>query len=162
MFRKRLIYAASRVDDPFISIDVLLTWATTRIAVVDVEFASREEGTSGYTLTKLIRHALNMITGYSTRPLRLVSALGLCMAAFGFALLTYVVVRYLTAGSSVAGFTFLAAAVATFSGVQLLCLGILGEYLGQMHFRSMGRPTFVVRETTAAGANHIESDRQHA
>jgi undecaprenyl-phosphate 4-deoxy-4-formamido-L-arabinose transferase len=153
LFRRELVEAGSSVTDPFVSLDVLLTWATTRVAVVEVEFAPRESGTSAYTMRRLVQHALNMVTGYSSRPLRWVSAFGFACAAFGFALLAYVIVRYLLDQSEVPGFSFLAAAVTFFSGVQLLSLGVIGEYIGRMHFRSMGRPPYVVRARTDEGAN---------
>lgn len=148
VFRRELVAAADDVHDPSISIDVLLSWATNRIDDVAVTYEERATGRSGYTARKLLRHTLNMITGYSTRPLRWVSAFGFLCAMFGFALLGYILVRYLIDGSDVAGFTFLAATVTLFSGVQLLSLGVVGEYLGRMHFRSMGKPTYVIRRTT--------------
>jgi undecaprenyl-phosphate 4-deoxy-4-formamido-L-arabinose transferase len=148
IFRRELIDAGDGVSDPFLSIDVLLSWATTRVRVVEVDFAERTTGRSAYGFGKLVRHAVNMITGYSTRPLRWVSLMGLACATFGFALLAYVITRWLLGGADVAGFTFLAAAITLFSGVQLLSLGVLGEYLGRMHFRSMGRPPYIVRRRT--------------
>lgn len=148
LFRRELLQVADEVHDPFVSIDVLLSWGTARVRSVGVRFAERAEGRSGYSLSKLVRHAFNMITGYSTRPLRFVSALGFAFAAFGFGLLVFVLLRYFLQGSDVQGFTFMAAAISLFSGVQLLGLGVVGEYLARMHFRSMGRPTFVVRERT--------------
>lgn len=148
LFRRELIGAADDVHDPSMSIDVLLSWATSRITDVAVEHDERVDGQSGYTVRMLIRHAANMITGYSTRPLRWVSAFGFVCALFGFGLLGYVLVRYLIDGSDVAGFTFLAATVTLFSGVQLLSLGLLGEYVGRMHLRSMGKPLYVIRRTS--------------
>ena len=118
------------------------------VAVIEVNFEQRESGRSAYTTGRLVRHALNMITGYSTRPLKWVSVFGFVCAAFGFALLAFVVVRYFLDQSDVPGFSFLAAAITFFSGVQLLSLGVIGEYVGRMHFRSMGRPPYVVRERT--------------
>jgi len=150
LFRRVLVDAGTSVHDPFLSIDVLLSWATDRVAVVAVPFAQRQRGSSAYTLRRLVRHALNMVTGYSTRPLRWVSLFGIVCATFGFMLLAYVVVRYIVDPTNVAGFTFLAATVTFFSGVQLLSLGVIGEYIGRMHFRSMGRPTYVVRARTDA------------
>ncbi len=151
LFRRELLGAAQSVGDPFISIDVMLSWATTRITAVEVRFDVRTEGQSGYTFRKLVKHAFNMITGYSTRPLRVVSMLGVSVSLVGFALLVFVLGRYAFGDAEVAGFTFLAAAVTLFSGVQLLSLGVLGEYMARMHFRSMGRPPFVVRATTDGG-----------
>lgn len=146
VFRRSLVDAGRNVSDSSMSVDVILSWATNRITDVSVEFDERREGTSGYTIGRLTKHATNMITGYSTRPLRWVSLLGVATASFGFLLLLYVLARYVFGGADVAGFTFLAAAVTLFSGVQLLSLGVLGEYVGRMHFRSMGKPPYVVRQ----------------
>lgn len=148
LFRRQLVAASSEVHDPSLSIDVLLSWATNRIVDVPVEHHERTVGRSGYSLTRLLRHMANMVTGYSTRPLRLVSAFGVLTAVLGFALLLYILVRFVVSGSDVAGFTFLAATVTLFSGVQLLSLGVLGEYLSRVHFRSMGKPVYVVRRST--------------
>jgi glycosyltransferase involved in cell wall biosynthesis len=152
-FRRELLVASDGVQNPHISIDVLLSWATVRVDHVDVEFDVRENGTSGYTFRALIRHALNMITGYSTRPLRWVSFLGFGCATMGFLLLAYVLVRNLVSTDSVAGFTFLAAAITLFSGVQLLSLGVLGEYIGRMHFRTMGKPPYAIRRRTGPASD---------
>ena len=147
LFRAELLRGTSGVHDPFVSLDVLLSWSTTRVTSVGVAFARRTEGTSGYSFSKLLRHTFNMITGYSTRPLRIVSVLGFLFATFGFGLLAFVLLRWLIGDTDVAGFTFLAAAISMFSGVQLLSLGVVGEYLARMHFRTMGRPPYVVRES---------------
>ena len=154
LFRRELVAAADGVHDPSISVDVLLSWATNSIRDVTVEHDARPGGRSGYTVRRLLRHATNMITGYSTRPLRWVSVFGLFAALFGFGLLAYVLLRFLIDGSDVAGFTFLAATVTFFSGVQLLSLGVVGEYLGRMHFRSMGKPPYVIRRTTDLSASN--------
>lgn len=144
LFRRRLVGAADGVHDPFVSIDVVLSWATARQVAVPVRFDVRSGGVSGYTFGKLVRHAMNMITGFGVLPLRLVSWLGFALSIVGFALAGYVVVRFLFFSTSVQGFTFLAAAINVFAGAQLLSIGILGEYLGRVHFRSMGRPNYLV------------------
>jgi undecaprenyl-phosphate 4-deoxy-4-formamido-L-arabinose transferase len=87
-----------------------------------------------------------MVTGYSVKPLRFVAWVGFVFALFGFATLMYVLIGYFTAGDSVPGFPFLASLVAVLAGAQLFGLGVIGEYLGRMHFRSMQRPTYVTRE----------------
>ncbi len=146
LFRRSLISVADRVHDPFVSIDVLLSWATVRQVAVPVRFDVRSAGESGYTLRRLVRHALNMITGYGVAPLRIVTWLGMLSAALGFLLTAFVLTRFMFFGTRVQGFTFLAAAISFFSGAQLLGLGIIGEYLGRIHFRTMGRPSFLVSD----------------
>ena len=148
VFRTRLREAFADYQSPFVSIDVLLTWATTRFAAVTVPFQRRHSGSSNYTFTKLVRHALDMLTGFSTAPLQLASLIGFACTLFGIGVFFYVVGRYFLEGS-LPGFPFLAAIIAIFSGAELFALGVIGEYLARMHFRSMERPAYVVRTTTS-------------
>lgn len=145
-FRTRLRDAFAAYRSPTVNIDVLLTWGSTRFAAVPVRHELRKFGESGYTAGKLIRHALNMMTGFSTRPLQIASLLGFGFALLGFMLLAYVLIRWLQHGSIVPGFAFLASMIAIFSGVQLLTIGIIGEYLARIHFRTMDRPPYAVRD----------------
>jgi undecaprenyl-phosphate 4-deoxy-4-formamido-L-arabinose transferase len=131
---------------PFVSIDVLLTWGANRFASVPVRHDARIEGASNYTFRKLLRHTLNMVTGFSTLPLRFAAFLGFLLCCFGLAILSYVLWCYITRGTSVPGFPFLASIISIFSGAQMLVLGILGEYLAGMHFRLMGKPSYVVAD----------------
>lgn len=135
---------------PYVSIDVLLTWSTTRFSSVVVDHHPRRLGESGYSFGRLASHALNMMTGFSTVPLRLASITGFVFTLFGFATLLYVVGRYIFQGSAVPGFPFLASQIAILSGAQLFAIGILGEYMARMHFRSMDRPAYVVRGESEA------------
>lgn len=133
---------------PFVSLDVLLTWATMRFVAVPVRHDPRSIGQSHYTFRKLVTHALNMMTGFSVLPLQFASLVGFGCTLFGLGVLGYVLGRYIALGGSVPGFPFLASIIAIFSGAQLFALGIIGEYLARMHFRMMERPTYVVREVT--------------
>lgn len=148
LFRTRLRNAATDYRGPYVSIDVLLTWATNRFAMVRVKHDERAIGRSNYTLRKLMSHALNMLTGFSTWPLRFASLVGFGFTLFGIGVLIYVLVRYLVQGSPVQGFPFLASVIALFSGAQLFALGIIGEYIARLHFRMMDRPTYVELERT--------------
>ncbi len=145
-FRSDLRSPFLNVEDAFVSIDVILSWVTTRIASIEVEMERRAEAESNYNVRALFRHALNMVTGYSITPLKLVTMLGLVTALVGFLALVVVLVLYFTGSTEVAGFTTLASMVALFAGAQMAAIGILGEYLGRLHFRSMHRPTFVIRD----------------
>jgi undecaprenyl-phosphate 4-deoxy-4-formamido-L-arabinose transferase len=146
VFPTQLREAFAAYQSPFVSIDVLLTWATTRFGATTVAFQPRHSGSSNYTFTKLVRHALDMMTGFSTAPLQLASLIGFTCTLFGLGVFIYVFVRYCLEGS-VPGFPFLASIIAIFSGAQLFALGVIGEYLARMHFRSMKRPAYVVRTT---------------
>lgn len=145
-FRAQVRDAFAGYMNPFISIDVLLTWGTTRFTAIPVRHEARTVGVSNYTLKKLITHALNMMTGFSILPLQFASFIGFIFTLFGLVVLAYVVGRYILEGASVPGFPFLASIIVIFSGAQLLAIGIIGEYLARMHVRTMGRPPSIVRE----------------
>jgi undecaprenyl-phosphate 4-deoxy-4-formamido-L-arabinose transferase len=147
VFRTFLRDASSSYRSQHVSIDVLLTWATTRFAALPVRHDPRTVGVSNYTFRKLLTHAINMLTGFSTFPLQLASLSGFVFTLFGIATLAYVLINYMVHGGAVPGFAFLASAIAIFSGAQLFALGIIGEYLARMHFRMMERPPYAVRAT---------------
>jgi glycosyltransferase involved in cell wall biosynthesis len=143
-FRTKLRDGFSTYQGPFVSIDVLLTWATVRFASVAVQHDVRRHGVSNYTFRKLVIHALNMMTGFSVLPLQIASIIGFVFTIFGLLVLGYVLIRYVIHGGSVPGFPFLASIIAIFSGAQMFALGVIGEYLARIHFRSMDRPPYTI------------------
>jgi len=147
-FRRPITLAFQDFRSPYVSIDVLLTWGTQRFTAVRVRHDPRALGPSNYTVGKLIRHALNMMTGFSTLPLQVASLLGFAMTLGGVLALVWVLTMYLIHGSVVPGFYFLACIISIFSGTQLFAIGIIGEYLARIHLRTMDRPSYAVGATT--------------
>jgi len=147
-FRTSVRQSFQNYRGPFVCIDVLLTWGTTRFGALRVSHSPRRDGESGYSLRSLIVHALNMMTGFSVIPLQIASIVGFIFTIFGLVTFGYVISSYLLRGSPVAGFPFLASIIAIFSGAQLFALGIMGEYLARMYFRLMDKPPYTVRTTT--------------
>ena len=131
---------------PWVFIDALLTWSTNRFGSVRVKHEPRKLGRSGYSFRRLLKHGMNMMTGFSALPLQIASIVGFTFTFFGFAMLAYILVRYFLNGHNVPGFSFLACMIAIFSGAQMFAIGIIGEYLARMHFRSMGQPAATIRE----------------
>jgi undecaprenyl-phosphate 4-deoxy-4-formamido-L-arabinose transferase len=150
VFRTPVREAFRDYRGPFVSVDVLLTWGTSRFGAITVRHEPRREGASGYSVKKLILHAVNMMTGFSVLPLQLASLIGFTFTVFGLFALLFVVGRYFVQGNAVPGFPFLASLIAIFSGAQLFALGIIGEYLARVHFRIMDRPPYTVRSRTSA------------
>jgi undecaprenyl-phosphate 4-deoxy-4-formamido-L-arabinose transferase len=153
-FRTQLRDAFAEQTGPDVFIDVMLAWGSDRFSHVTVAHAPRQTGTSNYTNRRLVRQAVNMVTGFSATPLRLASWLGFASTLFGGAILVYVLVNYLVNGGKVPGFTFIAATVALFAGIQLFALGIIGEYLARVHVRAMNEPAYVIRASTAHAVEH--------
>jgi glycosyltransferase involved in cell wall biosynthesis len=144
-FRADLRQAFDPRTGPDVQIDALLTWVTTRFAAIEIEEAPRAAGTSTYSLMKLIKVSLLILTNYTTIPLRFASILGFVFTIVGFFVLLYVLGVYFTQGS-IPGFSFIASAVTIFSGVQLFALGIIGEYLARLFERSSGRPAYAIQK----------------
>ena len=144
VFRTQLRDAFANFHNSKLTLDVLLSWGTTRFASVQVDIKS-SVGRSNYNFISLFNYTLLILTGYSTAPLRLASWIGFLMTLFGIGIFIYVMVIYFTEGS-LPGFPFLASIISLFSGAQLFTLGIFGEYLSRMFDRSMDRPTYVVQE----------------
>ena len=133
---------------PFIIIDAPLAWATSRFGAVTVRHDRREGSKSNYNFRKLLSQSFNALIGFSVQPLKFASLIGFILTLFGIGVLGYAVVMYLLQGHTLPDMPFLASIIAIFSGAQLLVLGITGEYLSRMYFRTMGRPGSIVRVTT--------------
>jgi glycosyltransferase involved in cell wall biosynthesis len=158
-FRTFLRTGLDGLAGPHVSLDVALSWCTTRTEAVTVRMDRRTEGRSGYTPRMLVRHAVNMLVGYSTAPLRFISYLGLIVGAFGILLLGTLLWSYFAGRTSVAGFTSVASMVSLFSSAQMLAIGVLGEYLGRVHSGGMGRPTYVIRSESDPADETEVADR---
>lgn len=157
-FRTHLRDAFADYRNPTVNIDVLLNWGTTSFSTVRVRHDLRKFGRSGYTSRKLLVHALDMTTGFSTRPLKFASIIGFIFALFGLAILAYILVSWLTQGSVVPGFVFLASIISIFSGAQLMMLGIFGEYLARIYFRTMDRPAYLVNSRSVKKLTQEKDD----
>ena len=147
-FETNLRDAFSGEIGPSVSIDSLLTWSTSTFCSIDVQHHPRLQGKSHYSFRKLVRFMIDTATGYSVVPLRLATTLGSIVTILGFIMFLWVTLRPLLTGVSVPGFPLLAASLAIFSGTQLLVLGILGEYIGKMHFRVMNKPSYVIVDSS--------------
>lgn len=145
-FKTDLRQAFARPVGPGVSLDALLAWATSRFAAVPVKHDARQYGVSQYTPTRLARFAIDALSGYTTLPLRVVSSLGFLTALGGLVLMAIFVLIPVVRGISPQGFPFLASTIILFSGLQLVTLGVIGEYLARMHFRIMNRPEYVIAE----------------
>jgi polyisoprenyl-phosphate glycosyltransferase len=146
--------ALTQFDSPFPFVDGYLSWLTNRYATVAVPHGARVQGGSNYTLSKLIKHTINIFVTFSDLPLRLATWLGLAAFLVGMFWLTVVVGRSLIGGISVSGYASIMVGILLFGGVQLLVLGIFGEYLGRMNFKSSKKPLFMVARTTDSVADN--------
>jgi glycosyltransferase involved in cell wall biosynthesis len=146
IIRRALLESIFSYDLNFTFVDGLLAWNTQRIGQVVVEHRPRARGRSGYSLPKLLILALNLFTNFSLLPLQMVSLIGLLTALLGLGVAVMYLVRYLLQEISVPGYASTIIAILVLGGVQLLSLGIMGEYLGRLHLNVNRKPQYVERQ----------------
>ena len=127
----------------------MVSWIGLRQVPVVYDRAPRYRGETKYSVTKMARFALDAITGFSTKPLRIASYLGLLFGLFGIALLVYVVVGFATL-RVVPGWTSLMAVVSIMGSATLFVLGLIGEYIGRMYMEMKRRPLFIIDEVVGS------------
>jgi undecaprenyl-phosphate 4-deoxy-4-formamido-L-arabinose transferase len=146
IMRREIATSILGYDLNFAFIDGLIAWSTTRIGAVSVRHEPRQDGRSGYSLTKLALLALNMLTNFSLLPLQFASFLGIVAASGGLVVGLYYLALALTDRVLVPGYASTITAILFLGGVQLVSLGIIGEYVGRMHLNVNRKPQDLVRE----------------
>lgn len=131
---------------PFPYVDGLILRTTDKIGKVEVEHQERTEGKSGYTLTKLVRLWLNMFTNFSILPLRISFLFGFLLSLIGSVFGIVILIEKLTSPDMPLGYTSLLLIVLLFAGIQLMSLGIIGEYLGRVFLSLNRKPQFSIRK----------------
>lgn len=124
----------------------LSSWLGFSYTCVDVKHSSRHSGKSKYSLFRLLRTSFDLVVAFSAVPLRWIGLAGILVALAGFVLAVYFVFKKLFFGIGVPGYTSIVVIIMFFSGIQLISLSIIGEYLSKMYSQVQGRPLFVVRE----------------
>jgi glycosyltransferase involved in cell wall biosynthesis len=143
---------AARNAGPFPYIDGLLLQVTQKIGSIPVKHRAREGGASGYTWSRLVRLWASSFVNFSVTPLRIAIFLGALMGLAGLLAIGFVFYWWCTDQGPAFGWGSLMAALLLFSGVQLLVLGVVGEYIGRMFLIANQRPQSTVREVVRPGS----------
>lgn len=123
----------------------MVSWIGFKQEAFPYERDPRLVGETKYPFRKMMRLAFDAITGFSIRPLKLASYLGLALGGLAFLLLVYVIVNYFT-GRVVDGWTSLATIILALGSFQLFAIGLFGEYLGRLYMESKNRPLYIIQE----------------
>jgi dolichol-phosphate mannosyltransferase len=124
----------------------LIVWSGARIGTVKVAHAARATGTTKYNFTKLLNHTFDLVVGFSSKPLRYIGTLGFLFAVFGFGFGLWTIVRKIIWDYGLMGWPSLFAAVAIMSGVQLVALSVIGEYIARIYVQAQNRPLYNIAE----------------
>jgi glycosyltransferase involved in cell wall biosynthesis len=147
LFRRKVV---TNIDFSRLSngtLDVVINWNTDKISWTEVSMIQRPYGKSNYDLLGLIRFAFDMVTNYSTRPLRVATFFGVIGFFTTSTFAAVVGIASINGIIKVPGFASIAILISALGSIQLLTLGVIGEYLGKIHEKSSNKPTFVIRKT---------------
>jgi dolichol-phosphate mannosyltransferase len=144
-----VIDTLSRFNEQHVSLVALLSWVGFRQSMISYTRQERVHGSSSWSLAKKIRLVIDSVTGFSYLPIRAISVVGLSVALLGF-LYALVIIINAIAGSPPAGWSSLMVAILLVGGIQMLTMGILGEYIWRSLDQSRQRPTFVIEARTPA------------
>lgn len=126
----------------------LFAWIGFSTAVVDYENVEREAGESKWRFSSLVNYGIDGIISFNARPLRMAIHLGLAVTVLAFAYAAWVVASALVNDNQVAGYPTIMCAILGFGGVQLIILGVIGEYLGRIYYETKRRPHFLLKESS--------------
>jgi dolichol-phosphate mannosyltransferase len=115
-------------------------------ASIQVQSGSREAGKTNYSFSRLIKFAISSLVSFSRKPLRIISVFGLAASSISFVFLVLTLIQWIFARITVSGWFSLALLVSFLGGIQLLSLGILGEYVGRTYVEVKKRPLYIVDE----------------
>lgn len=141
---RQVIDVLNRAPEKNTSILALIQWLGFTQAYIEYTKESRRCGASKWTLAKKIKLAIDSFVSFSYAPIRLMSLLGICIASLGFLYALIVLVRAIGFACPVEGWSSLMCVVLVLSGVQLIMLGMLGEYLWRAYDETRGRPRYII------------------
>ena len=145
IIKHALIREIVKYDLPYPYIDGLISQSTDEIGRLKVQHAAREDGKSGYTFRKLVSLWLNMFTKFSVLPLRFATLLGFLFAGLGFVFGVLTILERITQPGLPQGYTLMFVFIAVVSGVQLISIGLLGEYIGRLFLSQSKKPQYTIR-----------------
>ena len=162
--RRIIVDEILKYDKPYPYIDGLIIRATKKIGKVQVQHRERAYGSSGYTLSKLLKLWINGFTAFSVKPLRIASLCGAIFALCGFLYLFAILIIKFTDPTVVAGYSSIMATILLIGGLMMVMLGLIGEYIGRIYICINNSPQYVVRQMTGkdlleCGRKPIDSDK---
>ncbi|WP_115461664.1 glycosyltransferase family 2 protein [Winogradskyella aurantiaca] len=131
-----------------------IAWLGFKTSSVLYERDSRKHGKSGYTYSKMFKLAIDGITGYSDRPLWLVSRMGFIIALLSFLFIIYAIFAYFVLEATITGWTSIIVSATFLGGIQLFSIGIIGEYIARINTNVKRRPLYMVESTNLESQKH--------
>ena len=125
----------------------IFSWVGYKTKWLEYENVERVAGTTKWSFWKLFLYSLESIVAFSTVPLSIAAVMGILFCLIAFILIIVIIVKTLTVGDPVAGWPSMVCIIFFVSGIQLFCLGIIGQYLAKTYLEVKNRPIYLVKET---------------
>jgi glycosyltransferase involved in cell wall biosynthesis len=151
--QRSIVKEIVKYDGPFAYVDGIILDITRRIAVITIDHQARLEGTGNYNFRRSVSLWLKMATSFSVFPLRIASVAGAAISVVSLFLIVAIIIDKWRHPEMPAGWASLAALILFMGGVQLLSLGIIGEYVGRSYLRLNRKPQYVIRSMTDDSPN---------
>ena len=148
MARRYIAEEMIKYRQPYPYISGIILRITQNVGNLDVEQRRRESGSSGYTLKKLLNLWLNGFTAFSIKPLRIATGTGMILALLGFLTAVITLIRKIAVPGILAGWSSTLAAILFVGGLNLIFMGLIGEYIGRIYMCINETPQYVVKEIT--------------
>lgn len=143
MFRKNVRDAILKLPEKNRFSKGIFSWIGFKTKCMEYEVGTRTKGETKFNFKKSIRYALDGIVGFSVKPLKIATIVGALTSIAGFIYLIYIIIKTLVIGIDTPGFATIVCLILFIGGIQLLCIGILGEYLSKTFIESKNRPIYV-------------------
>lgn len=156
MMKREMVYAILSMNESNRFSKGIFGWVGFRTYWLPYENVERVAGETKWSFWKLFKYALDGIVNFSQMPLSISSWFGMGMTAVSFLMLLFIILRKLIFGDPVAGWASTACIIIFVGGIQLFCLGIMGQYVAKIYMESKHRPHYIVAETNIPDARKIK------
>ncbi|WP_313801728.1 glycosyltransferase family 2 protein [Cytobacillus sp.] len=154
MIKSHIAKALLKFDSPYPFIDGYLSWLTNNYSSVIVKHSERGSGNSNYTFTKLMKHTMNIFISFSEIPIKISSWIGIFASGLGLVWLIFILFSKLTGSVTVSGYASIMAAILFFGGVQLIVIGVMGEYISRINFKTSKKPLYLIGQLKTTQEKH--------
>ena len=145
---RKVALQISKINDPFLFLRGLVPWMGFRQYRLEYKPGKRNAGETKYSFLQMIALAFNGITSFSVKPLRIATLAGVVISVLSFCYGIYAIGIYFLTDKAISGWASVLTSVLFIGGIQLLMIGIIGEYIGKMYMHLKNRPDYIIRESS--------------
>lgn len=143
---KKVLIALKKFNENFLFIRGIISWMGFKQYEIEYHPNKRKSGKTKYSIKKMVKFAITGITSFSIKPLRFAIYIGIIIAFFSFIYGLYVIYMAIFTNNTITGWASLITSVLFIGGIQIIILGIIGEYLGKLFIENKGRPNYIIEE----------------